>query len=262
MVMKVSVRQLKGVAAACVSIGAFLLIWHFGTSGTELGRLMPGPGRVITGFFRTFVVPIGKYSILGHVSFSLSRVLVGYLVASAAGISLGIFMGWNRYAEAVFRPFYEMIRPIPPIAWIPLAILWFGLGEFSKYFLIFLASFNNVTLNAFDGARSVDKTLIGASKMLGANNIQTLFLVILPSSVPVIFAGLQVAIGVAWATVVAAEMVRSTEGAGWVIINGQEMMNTVQILIGIIAIGVVGYLLAISMRKLEARLCAWNKSGQ
>jgi NitT/TauT family transport system permease protein/sulfonate transport system permease protein len=255
-------KNLKSAAAGCISIGIFLLLWHFGTDGTTLGKLMPGPWKVISGFFATFVNPIGKFSILGHIGFSLSRVLVGYLVASAAGISLGVFMGWSRYAESIFRPLYEMIRPIPPIAWIPLAILWFGLGEFSKYFLIFLASFNNVTLNAFDGARSVDRTLIGASKMLGANNIQTLFLVILPSSVPVIFAGLQVAIGVAWATVVAAEMVRSTEGAGWIIINGQEMNNMTQILVGIIAIGMVGFILAVTMRKLEGRLCRWNKADQ
>jgi NitT/TauT family transport system permease protein/sulfonate transport system permease protein len=260
--MKIAARQFRGFGAACISIGAFLLLWHFGTDGTQLGRLMPGPGTVILGFFRTFVVPIGRYNIVQHLAFSLSRVFVGYAAGAVIGISLGVFMGWNRYAESIFRPLYEMVRPIPPIAWIPLAILWFGLAEIPKYFLIFIAAFSNITLNAFDGARSVDKTLIGASKMLGANDIQTLFGVILPSSTPVIFAGLQVAIGTAWATVVAAEMVRSTEGAGWVIINGQEMNNTTQILIGIIAIGMVGFLLAICMRKLEARLCRWNKSSR
>jgi NitT/TauT family transport system permease protein/sulfonate transport system permease protein len=259
--MKVLYRY-RAVGAALLSIGAFLLLWHLGTNGTELGKMMPGPERVITGVFDTFTHPIGKYSILGHIGWSLTRVLVGYAMAVVAGISIGILMGWSKTAAAIFNPIYQMIRPIPPIAWIPLAILWFGLAESSKYFLIFLASFNNITLNAYDGARSVDKTLTGASKMLGANNIQTLFSVVLPSSIPAIFAGIQVAIGVAWATVVAAEMVRSTEGAGWVIINGQEMNNTTQILVGIVAIGVVGFLLAILMRKLEERLCRWSKSGR
>lgn len=252
----------RAVGAAIFSIGAFLLLWHFGTDGTELGKMMPGPGAVISGIFRTFTNPIGKYSILGHIGWSLSRVLVGYALAVVAGITLGTFMGWSKTAAAIFNPIYQMIRPIPPIAWIPLAILWFGLGESGKYFLIFLAAFNNITLNAYDGARSVDQTLIGASKMLGANNVQSLFTVVLPSSVPAIFAGLQVAVSVSWATVVAAEMVRSTEGAGWIIINGQEMNNSTQILIGIVAIGVVGFLLAILMRKLEEKLCRWSKSSR
>ncbi len=252
----------RAVGAALLSIGAFLLLWHLGTNGTELGKMMPGPGKVLSSFFGTFSRPIGRYSILGHIGWSLSRVLIGYALAAAVGISLGTFMGWNKTAAAIFNPIYQMIRPIPPIAWIPLTILWFGLGESAKYFLIFLAAFNSITLNAYEGARSVDKTLIGASKMLGANDVQTLFTIVLPSSVPAIFAGLQVAVSVAWATVVAAEMVRSTEGAGWVIINGQEMNNTTQILVGIVAIGVVGFLLAVLMRKLEEKLCRWSKSGR
>jgi len=260
--MKTNVREkLKNIAAALISFTAFLAFWHFGTDGTELGNFIPGPLPVISTFFRTFVEPIGGRSILGHMGVSFTRVFTGYAIAAVSGISLGVFMGWNRYAAAVFRPFYEMMRPIPPIAWIPLAILWFGVGETPMIFLIFIASFNNITINAYEGALSVDKTLMGASKMLGANNIQTLFTVILPASVPAIFAGLQVAVSVAWATVVAAEMVRSSAGVGWLIINGQLINNTTQILVGIIAIGIVGFLLAVAMRGLEEKLCAWNKSS-
>lgn len=251
----------KSIVAALISFSVFILFWHFGTNDTELGNFIPGPVTVFTGFFNTFAEPIGGHSILGHTLVSFTRVFVGYSLAAVAGISLGVFMGWNRYAAAVFRPFYEMIRPVPPIAWIPLAILWFGIGEAPMIFLIFIAAFNNITINAYEGALSVDKTLIGASKMLGANNIQILFTVVLPASVPAIFAGLQVAVSVAWATVVAAEMIRSQAGAGWLIINGQLVNNTTQILVGIIAIGIVGFLLATIMRGLEDKLCSWNKSG-
>ncbi|OEJ15925.1 taurine ABC transporter permease [Brachyspira hampsonii] len=246
---------------AVISIVVFIIIWQLAVSFSELGKLMPGPFTVIYEFFYTLVKPIGKYSIIGHVAWSLSRVLIAYVAAAILGITLGVLMGWNRYICAIFDPIYQLIRPIPPIAWIPIAILWFGLGELSKYFLIFLAAFNTITLNAYYGAKSVDRTLIGASKMLGANEIQTLFTVVLPSSVPVIFAGLQVAVSVSWATVVGAEMVRSSEGAGWVIINGQETNNTTQILVGIMAIGIVGYILAIIMRKVEDKLCSWNKNS-
>jgi ABC-type nitrate/sulfonate/bicarbonate transport system, permease component len=255
-------RYAKSIGAAVVSIAAFLLLWYFGTEGTALGKVMPGPVKVISAFFATFVHPIGRYSILGHIAWSLSRVLVGYCLAAVAGIVLGVLMGWNRYVEAIFKPIYEMIRPIPPIAWIPLSILWFGLMEKSKYFLIFLAAFNNITLNAYQGAKSVDPVLLGASRMLGANRVQTFFTVVLRSSVPVIFAGLQVAVSVSWATVVAAEMVRSTEGVGWIIINAQEMNDMKNVMVGILAIGLIGYALAVLMRKLEARLCRWNRGGK
>lgn len=255
-------KNLQSLGAAVISITAFVLLWYIGTNGTKLGRVMPGPVEVIGDFFRTFTHPIGKYSILGHVGWSLSRVVVGYCLAAVAGITLGILMGWNKYIEAIFKPVYEVIRPIPPIAWIPLAILWFGLLEKAKYFLIFLAAFNNITLNAYQGAKSVDPVLLGASKMLGANKMQTFFTIVLPSSVPVIFAGLQVAVSVSWATVVAAEMVRSSEGVGWIIVNAQEMNDMSNVMVGIMAIGIIGYILAVIMRKVEDRLCRWHKGGR
>ena len=254
--------DLLALCVATLAILSFLSVWHLSVVFTDLGRLIPGPGEVIQGFFLTFVNPIGRHNILGHIFFSLSRVLVGYIAAALAGITLGVLMGWNKTIEAIFRPLYEMIRPIPPIAWIPLAILWFGLGDMTRWFLIFLGAFNNITLNAYQGAKTVDPVLVGASKMLGANKFQTLLTVVVPGSIPQIFAGLHVAVSVSWATVVAAEMVRSSEGVGWVIITGQETNNMTQVLIGIIAIGIIGYLLAILMRKVEEKLCSWNKIGR
>lgn len=253
----------KRVIGAVLSISLFLLLWQFGTrEGTALGKLLPGPIAVFARFFSSFTNPIGRYSILGHTLFSLSRVLIGFGLGSASGILLGVLMGRYKPVEAIFKPLYLMIRPIPPIAWIPLAILWFGLGEATKWFLIFLATFNTVTMNVYDGVRSVDPVLLGASKMLGASPAQTMRTVTLPYTVPFIFAGLHTAISVGWATVVAAEMVRSTEGVGWIIVNAMEVNNMVQVLTGIVAIGIVGYLLAIVMRKIEEVLCKWNKGGR
>lgn len=253
----------KRIIGAVLSILLFLLLWHFSTrEGTMLGRLMPGPTLVFQRFFTSFVTPIGKHSILGHTLFSLSRVLIGYMLGAALGITLGILMGRYKIIEAIFKPLYLMIRPIPPIAWIPLAILWFGLGESTKWFLIFLSTFNTITLNVYDGARSVDPVLLGASKMLGASPVQTMKTIVLPYTVPFIFAGLHTAVSVGWATVVAAEMVRSTEGVGWIIVNAMEVNNMIQVLTGIVAIGIIGYLLAIVMRKIEEVMCAWNKGGR
>lgn len=138
----------------------------------------------------------------------------------------------------------------------------FGLGESSKYFLIAYSAFCAVTMNAYSGVRAVDPELMGAARMLGANNRQVFFTIVLPSCVPQIFAGLQIAVGTSWATVVAAEMVRSSEGVGWVIVKGQDSNSTIQILVGIIAIGIVGYVLAVTMRFVEAKLCRWSVRGK
>lgn len=254
-------RYQKTICAA-ISIFVFLCVWQLTVSFTEAGLVLAGPIETFGAFFSSIVKPIGTHTIEGHILWSLSRVLVGFVMGSFAGIVLGILMGWFKPVSAMFRPIFEILRPIPPIAWIPLSIVWFGLGEMSKYFLIFYSAFCAVTMNAYSGVRSVDPELMGAAKMLGANNRQVFSTIVLPSCIPQIFAGLQIAVGTSWATVVAAEMVRSSEGVGWVIIKGQDSNSTVQILVGIVAIGIVGYILAVTMRAIEARLCRWSVRGK
>lgn len=254
-------KQLS-LIAACVSIGAFLLLWWWGTGHTSLGLLIPGPEKVITAVFQGIFGQVGKHGLLAHVGYSLLRVMVGFSIGSLLGVALGLLMGWYKIAEAIFNPFFRIIRPIPPIAWIPISIIWFGLGESAKIFLIFLASFSNTTLNSMAGAKNVNREVVNAAKMLGANERQVFLTIVLPSSIPAIFAGLQVALSGSWATVLAAEMVRSSEGLGWMIVAGMNNNDMVQILSGILLIGVVGFILAIIMRKAEEVLCRWNKSGR
>lgn len=250
------------VICAVISIAVFLIIWQFVATFTEASKVFAGPIEVLGTFFRSIVTPIGTETIQMHVLWSLFRVMTGFIIGSALGVVAGILMGWFKPVNAFIRPIFEVVRPIPAIAWIPLAITWFGLGEPAKFFLIALSSFCAVTINAASGSASVDQTLVGAAKMLGANNRQVFFTIVLPSCVPQIFAGLQIAIGSAWATVVAAEMVRSSEGVGWVIVKGQEINSTVQILVGIVGVGIVGFLLANVMRWIEARLCRWSERGK
>lgn len=258
--MKIKVVKQKSlnIFAGLISIGCFLLLWQTGTNGTELGKILPGPVTVLSAFFRSFVTPVGKYVLWQHVMFSLTRVMIAYLAAAVSGILLGLGMGRSRMVEAIFRPLYEMIRPVPPIAWISISILWFGLGESAKYFIIFLGAFSIITYNSFSGVASVDPVLVGAAKMLGANERQIFMTVVLPASAPYIFSGMQVGLSTAWATVVAAEMVRSSEGVGWIIVSGMDVNNTTQILVGIMAIGVIGLILAILLRMIERRLNIWN----
>ena len=247
-------------AVGALAIACFLSVWFFATrEGTTLGKLMPNPAEVASRLMEATYEKIGPMTIWGHMWNSMSRVLVGFCIASVSGILLGLAMGWNRTCEAIFRPIFELLRPIPPLAWISLAIVWFGLGEGGKYFIIFVSGFSNVTINVYTGAKAVDPELIGAAKMLGCSNRRIFTSIVLPSSVPYIFTGLQIAISSSWAAVVAAEMVRSTNGIGWLITAGQSIGDMGQVMVGIIVIGVVGFLLATIMRGVESKLCAWSR---
>lgn len=252
-------EKVEKIIYGALAIAAFFLAWAFITTFTAAKETTPGPVQVIRLLFESFFEPIGRYTIYGHLYFSLRRVLVGYAAAAVSGIILGIAMGTSRYAEAIVKPLFELIRPIPPIAWIPLVILWFGVGELPKYAIIFIGSFTNITLNAYTGARRVDPILIGCAKMLGTSDRDIFLRVILPSSLPQIFAGMQVALSTAWMAVLAAEMVGAQEGCGWIILRGSDTTNIPLVLVGMVVIGTVGLFLATVMREAERRLCSWNR---
>lgn len=256
-------KKLNTEAVICggLSILAFLLLWQFAVSFTSVGLLIPGPVTTFKDFFESFVIPIGQHTILFHIGVSLLRVLAGYVLAAALGICIGLVMGWFKILEAVLKPVIEVLRPIPAIAWIPISIVWLGLGEESKLFIMFLSAFMVIVMTTYDGARRVDDVLVGASRMLGASNFQVFKTIVFPASVPQIFTGLQNALSVAWMTVLAAEMVRSSEGVGWIIVMGMDNGNTAQILVGMVGISLMGFVLAAAMRKIERKLCAWNIRG-
>ena len=242
-----------------ISLLSLLVVWELVARFTGASMFLPPASQVLAAFGRSFVEPIGKRTMLAHVGISLYRVAVAFFFATVAGISLGVGMGYSKLAEAILKPIFEFIRPIPPLAWIPLSILWFGLGDTGKFFIIFLGCFCFITVNTYDGAKNVDPELIGAARMLGASEHQIFFEIVLPSSVPYIFAGLQIAVTAGWSAVVGAEMIQSNEGVGWMIVRGMNTGNTVQIMVGIVAIGIVGFVLANLTSALERRLCIWNE---
>ena len=242
-----------------ISLLSLLAVWELAARFTSASMFLPPASQVLAAFCKSFVEPIGKRTMLAHIGVSLYRVAVAFFFVTIAGIALGVGMGYSRLLEAVLKPIFEFIRPIPPLAWIPLSILWFGLGDTGKFFIIFLGCFCFITVNTYDGAKNVDPELIGAARMLGANERQVFFEIVLPSSVPYIFAGLQIAVTAGWSAVVGAEMIQSNEGVGWMIVRGMNTGNTVQIMVGIVAIGIVGFILANLTSALERRLCAWNE---
>lgn len=243
---------------AVAAIASFFVLWWLLTTFTPVKETTPGPIEVLQLLLTSFYTPIGSEVIVGHLLVSLRRVLVGFSVATIIGIVLGIAMGTSRWAEAIFKPIFELLRPIPPIAWISLVILFFGIGETSKYILCGIGAFTNVTLNAYTGAQNVDPELIGCARMLGTSERDIFFRVILPSCTPQIFAGMQVALSTSWMAVLAAEMIGAQEGCGWMIQRGSDTLNITLVMVGMIVIGLVGMFLAALMRTIERRLCSWN----
>ncbi|MGX6979175.1 ABC transporter permease [Vagococcus elongatus] len=248
----------KNIIATLLTIAGFLLVWQLVSMAVDNAAFLPKASVIVLEFFKTFVNPVGKYTMTMHILISLYRVGVAFILATLVGIMMGVGMGYSKLVEAILYPLFEIIRPIPPLAWIPMSILWFGLGDASKFFIIFLGSFSFITLNTYDGTKNVDRELIGAARMLGASERQVFFKVVLPSSVPYIFAGLQIAVTAGWSSVVGAEMVRSDEGVGWLIVMGMNKGNTIQIMVGMLAIGIIGFLLAQLTTLVERRLLAWN----
>ena len=260
-------RSFKGskievIFYAVVAFAFLLLVWTLVSQSGRIGKFFPNPFEEIRQFVQAFTVPIGKNLMLEHILISLRRVGTGFLLGAAIGIPLGLIMALSRTLRAFFMPLFSIVRPIPGLAWIPLAILWFGLGESSKYFLICMTALVGITVQTFNGALNVDPLLMGAGQMLGASKIQLFFNVLLPSTVPYIFLGLQGSFAGAWCAVIAAEMIRSDEGVGWIIFNGMNYANTTQVIVGMLAIGLVGLITSSLLKALERRCCRWNVQGK
>lgn len=246
------------------NLAAFLIIFCLWEAAVVLvgSKVVPSPVVVIQRFFLSLTNPIGQMTLPFHILYSLSRVAVGYLAAAVTGIVFGLLLASSEIFRAFFKPIFDFLRPIPPIAWIPLAILWFGVGEMPKYFLIWIAAFIAFSLNSFAGAMRVDPQLIGAAKMLGASNRQVFTKITLPATVPFMFTGAQIAISNSWMAVIGAEMVGGTEGVGWIISAASNYGDYKQVFVGMLAIAIIGYVIVSLVGWLERRLLKWNVQGK
>lgn len=239
----------------------FILIWYFASTFTKFGKVFPSPEVSLPEFIKAMYIPIGKHALLGHIGISLYRVIIGYSLSAIVGTAVGLLMGYSKMANAIIRPIFAIIRPIPGIAWIPIAIMWLGIGNSTIYFIIFVGGFSQMVMNSYAGAQQVRPELIGVAKVLGAKDNQIFVKIILPAAVPYIFAGLQISLATSWMAVLAAEMITATEGAGWLILSGMQTGKMVNNVIGMISIGLVGLFLATLIREIERRLCSWAVHG-
>jgi NitT/TauT family transport system permease protein len=190
--------------------------------------------------------------------YSVIRVLGGFFVGLLLAVPLGLFMGWSKIFESLVDPVIEVLRPIPPLAWIPLAVIWLGLGLTSTIFITFLGAFFPILLNTVYGVKAVDKKTVEFSQTLGASNIEVLYKVVIPSSLPSIFTGMRIAMGIAWMTVVAAEMIAAKYGLGYMIWYARNTFDTPLIMGGMITIGLLSIGMVKFLSVLENRMFSWR----
>jgi NitT/TauT family transport system permease protein len=230
----------------CV-VATLLAVWHLSVTLSS-SKIFPTPVDVARGI----VELVRKGLLLKYVVASLFRVTWGFLLAVVVGVPLGLLMGWFRLAHAAFNPLIQGLRPISPIAWIPLAILWFGVTDAAPIFLIFLASVFPITVTAAAAVRNVHTVHLRAAHNFGLTHFQLLRQVILPATLPQIVTGLRIALGIAWLVVVAAEMIAVNSGLGYLIIDARNAGKRYDLVVaGMVIIGLVGLLLDLSMRQLE-----------
>ncbi len=219
---------------------------------------LPAPEAVFTRLIEISRDGYQNVTLTENLGWSLLRVIAGFLLGSLVGIPLGYAMGLNSWFRGWFDPIVEFMRPIPPLALIPLIIIWFGIWETGKISLLFLAALWIMTIAARAGVSGVNISKVHAAYSLGASRFQVLTKVIIPNSLPEIFTGARVAMGVCWGTVVAAELVAAEKGAGKMIIAASKFQQTDVVLIGVILIGIIGYSIDMLMRIAERKLIPWK----
>ncbi len=197
-----------------------------------------------------------------HLAASLTRIVIALLAAVIIGVPVGIAMGLNDTVRGILDPLIELYRPVPPLAYLPLMVIWFGIGETSKILLIYLAIFAPVALSALAGVRSVSQVRVRAAQALGASKIQVLRYVILPSALPEILTGIRIGLGVGWSTLVAAELIAATRGLGFMVQSAGEFLATDVVIAGISVIALIAFSLELGLRALQRRLTPWHGEQQ
>ncbi len=222
---------------------------------------LPAPEQVWTMLTTIATDGYQNVTLAEHLGLSLWRVIIGFLLGALVGIPLGYAMGLSDWFRGWFDPIVEFMRPVPPLALIPLVIIWFGIGESGKVVLLFLAALWIMAIAARSGVSGVRITKIHAAYSLGASKWQILRRVIIPNSLPEIFTGARVAMGVCWGTVVAAELVAAEKGVGKMIVAASKFQATDIVIMGIILIGVIGFAIDVGIRQLEKYLVPWKGKG-
>jgi NitT/TauT family transport system permease protein len=250
-----AISRLRQMIPAVAVIAALIAVWWLIVVATH-SAIFPTPWQVVTGTLEL----TQDGTLWGHIGASLMRVSVGFLLAAGIAVPLGLWMGWVHGAFLTLNPIFQILRPISPIAWIPMAILWFGVGDASPIFLIFMSSVFPMVVQTTAGVHTIERRYLRAAENFGVSRHTLFRRVIIPAVLPQIIVGMRVGLGVAWLVVVAAEMIALRSGLGYLIIDSRNAGNRYDLVIGgMVIIGLIGLLLDGVMRLMEGlKIVRWR----
>ncbi|QSO54101.1 ABC transporter permease [Alicyclobacillus curvatus] len=238
-----------------ISIVGGLCLWWLLSLVPSLTKVLPGPPSVVS----AFVTGIHQ-ALFTDIGVSLMRVAIGFVLALVLAVPVGFLMGWYSWARGLLEPWIQFFRTIPPIALIPLVVIMLGIGESAKIFVIWAAAFLTIVISVYQGVRNVDATLLKAARVLGANDFNLFFDVVIPASFPYILVGIRLGLASAWSTLVAAELIASQHGLGSMIEQAGLYYQVSVIILGIFLIGVIGFVMDRGVLWMERRLTGWQET--
>ncbi|WP_245413601.1 ABC transporter permease [Mangrovicella endophytica] len=252
-------RRLPGIGESLVlSLAGFAILfggwWLLARSGLVPEQVLPGPDAVLAEILHLMRTPFAGSTLQMHLLSSIGRYLMGLALAVAVGLPLGLLMGWSRRVERAISPVFEALRFIAPIAWLPFATLWFGTGIGGPILIIFSGAFPPCVINAYYGAKLIPTPILEASRTLGASSLRMLTDVLAPGALPSIIAGVRIAAGIGWQSLVGAELIVVSSGVGYLMMQGQTNLSTAVVMAGMAAIGVTGFAIDVLLRLIESRI--------
>ena len=240
---------------AAAGIGLLVLLWT--AIALRLGNpvLLPTPAVVLDAFHQL----LSDGYLVKDILASLKRVFVGFLIAAAIGVPLAMLLAYFAPLRRLVLPIVTLLRPIPPIAWIPIAILWFGIGDKPSFFITAIAAFFPIFLNSFFGGTSVEEQHLNAARCLGAKKLALVVRIMFPSALQMIWTGLKIGLGQSWMAVVTAELIAAQSGLGYMIQMSRLNLETSHVLVGMVTIGVLGSLMALGLESVERHVLPWKQ---
>ncbi|MBL0620069.1 MULTISPECIES: taurine ABC transporter permease TauC [Aeromonas] len=253
----------RRLGISLLTLGALLALWWLVARLELISPLfLPPPAQVLQQLL-TLAGPQGfmDATLWQHLAASLQRILIALAAATLCGVTVGLAMGLSPTLRGMLDPLIELYRPVPPLAYLPLMVIWFGIGETSKVLLIYLAIFAPVAMATLAGVQGARQVRLRAARALGANRWQVLWYVIVPGALPDMLIGLRIGLGVGWSTLVAAELIAATRGVGFMVQAAGEFLATDVVLAGILVIALIAFTLELGLRALQRRLTPWHGEG-
>lgn len=239
-----------------ISVVGFLVLWELSVRSGLVPKILVAPPTLVA---EQILEMLKDGSLLEHIAASMSRVVTGYLIALVTGVALGGLMGWFRALDDFVDPLVELFRPVSPLAILPLSILWLGIGQSSKIFVIWYGCFFPILLNTYAGVRSVPKSSVEAAQTLGADSPEMLRHVVFFHSLPMVMTGARISFAVGMIVIIASEMVASDKGLGYLILTAQQTFKTNELYVGIVTIAIIGFAGDRLLRWTRKRLCPWHQ---